>query len=433
VANLAESENGLSQNAKGFEGDPLTWLMGGNVAPRTRVTAFGLVVVLAGAFIGVLLGRGIHDLFLGDDDGVYKILVTLAGAIGAPFVAWRTIIAHQQTAIAHQQAGIAREIHLTSLFTRAVEQLGAMRDVSMSPTAAGATPVMSGSAIHSAVEPNLEVRLSAIYALERIAQDSERDHWPIMEVLCHYVRNPQNCGAPKQKPRGEDVSRKVSWTQSIHPRADIQAAISAIGRRPPESTRNIPAPGYRLDLTGANLQGVVIEGNFSIADFSGSFLAGAEIRNCTLPVTGLRDVTEVDGLTISSSTISGFGAFRLCTNLVGVRFLNCTFKNFAFKGRMVNAVFEECSLIRASFRGATLKKARFENCDLFESDFSNVEFSSGKLLGCNLRNAIVAGVDLSHVKLDDAIKEARGDDSTELPMDVDRPESWRRRDRHRAV
>src|SRR3982751_6161439 len=39
--------------------------------------------------------------------------------------------------------------------------------------------------------PNLEVRLGAIYALERIPRDSERDHWPIMEVLCAYVRNPE--------------------------------------------------------------------------------------------------------------------------------------------------------------------------------------------------------------------------------------------------
>lgn len=30
--------------------------------------------------------------------------------------------------------------------------------------------------------------LSGIYALERIAQDSKKDHWPIMEILTAYVR-----------------------------------------------------------------------------------------------------------------------------------------------------------------------------------------------------------------------------------------------------
>ncbi|MEM7178897.1 MAG: hypothetical protein AAF503_14460 [Pseudomonadota bacterium] len=37
--------------------------------------------------------------------------------------------------------------------------------------------------------PNLEVRLGGIYALERIAQDSLRDHIQVMEILCAYIRN----------------------------------------------------------------------------------------------------------------------------------------------------------------------------------------------------------------------------------------------------
>ena len=37
-------------------------------------------------------------------------------------------------------------------------------------------------------DPVLEVRLGALYALERTAQDSLRDHVQIMEILCAYVR-----------------------------------------------------------------------------------------------------------------------------------------------------------------------------------------------------------------------------------------------------
>jgi hypothetical protein len=51
---------------------------------------------------------------------------------------------------------------LTERFTRAVEQLGN--------------------------KESLTIRLGGIYALERIAQDSERDHWTVMEVLCSFVR-----------------------------------------------------------------------------------------------------------------------------------------------------------------------------------------------------------------------------------------------------
>ena len=43
-------------------------------------------------------------------------------------------------------------------------------------------------AIAQLASKDLEVRLGGIYALERIARDSERDHGPIMEVLTAYVR-----------------------------------------------------------------------------------------------------------------------------------------------------------------------------------------------------------------------------------------------------
>jgi hypothetical protein len=55
---------------------------------------------------------------------------------------------------------LTQDRQITERYTRAVEQLGSDK---------------------------LELRLGAIYALERIARDSERDHWPIMEILTAYV------------------------------------------------------------------------------------------------------------------------------------------------------------------------------------------------------------------------------------------------------
>ena len=37
--------------------------------------------------------------------------------------------------------------------------------------------------------PAIEIQLGGIYALERIANESEKDYWPIMEILTAYVRN----------------------------------------------------------------------------------------------------------------------------------------------------------------------------------------------------------------------------------------------------
>src|SRR5215510_11554046 len=56
---------------------------------------------------------------------------------------------------------VAEEGKLTERFSKAVELLGSN---------------------------NLDVRLGGIYALERIARDSHKDHWTVMEVLTAFVR-----------------------------------------------------------------------------------------------------------------------------------------------------------------------------------------------------------------------------------------------------
>jgi len=57
---------------------------------------------------------------------------------------------------AWQRNNIAQEGQITERFTRAIDQLG---------------------------NPNLEIRLGGIYALERISNESKKDYWPIMEIL----------------------------------------------------------------------------------------------------------------------------------------------------------------------------------------------------------------------------------------------------------
>ena len=91
--------------------------------------------------------------------------------------------------------------------------------------------------------------------MERIANDSERDHWPIMEVLCTYVREHSR----DQKESGQDKQRPEG------PRADIQAILTVLGRR------NVKYETYanHLDLQGANLSG---------ADLSRAFLEKAQLR-----------------------------------------------------------------------------------------------------------------------------------------------------------
>jgi hypothetical protein len=69
--------------------------------------------------------------------------------------------------LTNRRIRVTEDGQVTERFTKAIEQLGSCK-------ADG--------------EPNFDVRLGGIFSLERIARDSEKDHWTVMEVLSAYVR-----------------------------------------------------------------------------------------------------------------------------------------------------------------------------------------------------------------------------------------------------
>jgi hypothetical protein len=113
------------------------------------------------------------------------ITAGVAGAVGI-FFTWRgqrqTREAQEenqqntqaQLRHAQEELWLTRQGQITERFTRAIDQLGHDRT---------------------------EIRLGGIYALERIAKESEEDHWPIMEVLTAYVRQ-HAPWQPEEGPQG---------------------------------------------------------------------------------------------------------------------------------------------------------------------------------------------------------------------------------------
>src|SRR5215469_5131756 len=99
-----------------------------------------------------------------------KTLATILGGIvllAGFFGTWQNLKVAQEK-VAQETLRVSQEGQITDRFTKAIEQLGA---------------------VNAKDEKKMVVRLGGIYALERIANESEQDHWPIMEVLCTYVRN----------------------------------------------------------------------------------------------------------------------------------------------------------------------------------------------------------------------------------------------------
>ena len=99
-----------------------------------------------------------------------------------------------------------QEGQITERFTKAIDQLG-----------------KSG-------EHTLAVRLGGIYALERIARDSAKDHEPIMEILTAFVR--EQTRVQKTTPaKPSPASGKTSGQERVKVPADIQAILTVLGRR----------------------------------------------------------------------------------------------------------------------------------------------------------------------------------------------------------
>ena len=194
---------------------------------------------------------------------------------------------------------VAEDKQVTERFSKAIEQLGSDK---------------------------LEVRLGGIYSLERIARDSERDHWTIMEVLVSFVK--------ARSPKSQVIDQTEQAVM-----ADVQAAITVIGRRD-----YIKDPqGKKIDLWRTNL---------TKADFTEAKLAGADFYEATLQSAGLRE-----------------------SDLTRARFISAN---------LSGATFKQAKLVEALLEGANLRSVNLSGADLRGADLHAADLEGADLRGANL-------------------------------------------------
>ena len=110
--------------------------------------------------------------------------------------------------------------------------------------------------------PNIEVRVGAILALERIAKRSLDVHIQIMEILCAYIR--ENTKEKRERPR-----------------EDIQLALTVIGRRSEKAITM--EPWGLIDLRGTHLDHADLrEARLPNAQLTGAQLNGANLYGAEL-------------------------------------------------------------------------------------------------------------------------------------------------------
>jgi hypothetical protein len=242
----------------------------------------------------------------------------------------------------YRQLLITREGQITDRYTKAVDQLGS---------------------------EHLDVRVGGIYALERIARDSPDDRATIEEVLTAYVRDhapwPRPPAPPSlpaiihrlasfvrrqrsvlQRRRATDAAGQASPGQSDdqaagppRPAADVQAAVTVLGRR------QLPPDGLRLlDLIRADLQGASLDR----ANLQSASLADANLHGASL------DRADLQGAYLGHADLQG--ASLDGANLQGAHLATANLQR-AYLGRanLQGAYLGRGDLLRASLGGANLQ------------------------------------------------------------------------------
>jgi uncharacterized protein YjbI with pentapeptide repeats len=299
-----------------------TWWLAGTVAAVLLVVLVWALFVpvpdwLAHHDVGSVTGP-LHETALDNARG--RLLTLSAGLVALVALIFTARTFH-----------LSREGQVTDRYTKAVEQLGSDK---------------------------LDVRIGGIYALERIARDSAKDHPAVMEVLTAFIREHAR---ERWAPTGpDDPERERS------PRPDVQAAVTVVGRR--DAQRDFRA----VNLSGADLSG----SDLHWADLSRGNLRGAQLEGANL------EGAHLEGAHLEGAHLTG-------ANLV---FADLT------AAELHSADLRDARLIRAH-----LDRVNLGDANLTGADLTYAELRRAHLSGADLTRAVLADTDLTDARLAEAI------------------------------
>lgn len=330
------------------------------------------------------------------------------GAVGLIMGGWRLLIADKNRKI-------AQEAQITERFTKAIEQLG---------------------------HQSIDVRMGAIYALERIAKDSPQDHWTIVETLCAYVRERASLTDLSDDGKSDD-----GWkSERSEPPTDIEAAMMVLGRRdvsidPPDghlNLRRVNLGGIRLngkeeqhlifngaDFTNARfVKAVVWHVSFAEARFLGADFSKAEVSetNFAKAICRAAKFNDAKFLKIDFSE-----AQLVRANLNAAEFLETDMRGANLSGANLNGThLNSANLTSAKLSQATCVEADFSEAILMEARLAGASLVSAKLGEANAKQANFSGANLSGTDLYHAdIRGARGLDCEQLQSALSWAQAYR--------
>lgn len=191
--------------------------------------------------------------------------------------------------------GLNQRSQLSDRFIRAVEQLG---------------------------HESLDVRVGGVYALERVAHESGREHGPVMEVLAAFVRR---------------RSRSDEQRFGPEPSPDVTAAMTVLERR----NRAFDDPNIVLDLSYADLSYLKLRAdadlrgmNFTSAALDHAVLRGADLTGADLQGARL-NYARLERAKLADSQLFAAGMTRAIlfgADLRGAMLSGATLRNAMLSG-----------------------------------------------------------------------------------------------------
>ncbi|UGT60580.1 pentapeptide repeat-containing protein [Nocardia asteroides] len=252
--------------------------------------------------------------------------VRLAAVVTATAVLATAFMTYQTLDATRHQIAISDRNELTGRFIQASAQLG---------------------------EEQIEVRVGAIYALQRLAFDSERERTTIVELLGTFARS----RAPVSAACG---GRGGSETGAAEPGNDVLAAVTVLGRLNREPVAGEKRPNLRgmclarADLAGIDLRGVnLIDTNLTEADLHRADLRGAAISHANF--------------TSARLTFANLSEIRSDRTIFADTWLDET--------RIIDSEFRD-----ADFRKATIFRSDLEKSTLFCGSFAGLRLDDPVLL-----------------------------------------------------
>jgi Pentapeptide repeats (8 copies) len=278
------------------------WLVGIAVVVLAAAILWALFVPLADWLahhdVGPVKGA-LHETAVDNARG--RLLTLVAGLFAAGALVFTAL-----------NFNLSREGQVTDRYTKAIEQLGSDK---------------------------LDVRIGGVYALERVARDSAKDHPTVMEVLTAFIREHSREQWP---PSDGGRSERERLT-----RPDVQAAVTVTGRR--DTKRDIlPINLADAELTHAHLRGARLadadlrDTHFTGANLLGAVLARADLARADLTGAYLRDAV-LTGAYLRDAVLTG--ADLRDADLPGANFTGA---------RLADAKLTDANLAGANLAGARL-------------------------------------------------------------------------------